>query len=66
MKNLALLAGAIFLIVACKKTETQYIDQDNKKETVNDQKSDTIKTLSERSDTLQMRNEEADVKTDND
>ncbi|MFC7345636.1 hypothetical protein ACFQO9_02755 [Chryseobacterium zhengzhouense] len=43
MKNLALLFGTLFILAACTKSETQYTDQENKRQTVNDQKSDTIK-----------------------
>ncbi|MBW7676375.1 hypothetical protein [Chryseobacterium chendengshani] len=65
MKNTALLLGALFFAVSCTKSETQYTDQGNKKQTVNDRKSDTIQTLNEISDTLQMENDSIDVKTDN-
>ncbi|MGO4710044.1 hypothetical protein AB4Y90_13195 [Chryseobacterium sp. 2TAF14] len=65
MKNLALLFVALFAVAACTKSETQYTDQENKRQTVNDQKSDTIKTLNEISDTLQMGSDSTDVKTDN-
>jgi hypothetical protein len=34
-------------LMGCKKSETQYIDNDNKRSTVNDKKSDTIETLPE-------------------
>lgn len=65
MKNIALLLGALFIITACTKSETQYRDQENKTQTVNDQKSDTIKTLPEISDTAQTGIDSANVKTDN-
>jgi len=65
MKNLALLFGTLFILAACTKSETQYTDQENKRQTVNDQKSDTIKTLNEIADTLQMGSDSTDIKTDN-
>lgn len=42
-------------VLACTKSETQYINQDNKKETVNDKASDTIQTLKEISDTVKLK-----------
>lgn len=65
MKNIALLLTALFIAVACTKSETQYYNQENKRQTVNDRKSDTIKTLTETSDTMQMGAEKVDLKTDN-
>lgn len=65
MKNTALLLGALFFAVSCTKSETQYTDQGNKRQSVNDTKSDTIQTINEVSDTLQMGNDSTDVKTDN-
>ncbi|MGI9649748.1 hypothetical protein [Chryseobacterium sp. RLHN22] len=65
MKNLALLFGTLSILAACTKSETQYTDQENKRQTVNDQKSDTIKTLNEIADTLQMGSDSTDIKTDN-
>lgn len=50
---------------ACTKSETQYIDQNNKRETVNDKISDTIQTLPEISDTARLRRDSAEIKTDN-
>lgn len=38
---------SIMFLMSCKKSETQYIDNDNKRSTVNDKKSDTIETLPE-------------------
>lgn len=38
---------SIMFLMGCKKSETQYIDNDNKRSTVNDKKSDTIETLPE-------------------
>jgi len=37
----------IIFFTGCRKTETQYSNDDNKRSTVNDKKSDTIKTLPE-------------------
>jgi len=65
MKKLALVFGALILVAACKKSETQYTDQKNKRQTVNDRKSDTIKTLYEVSDTLHSGSDNADRKSDN-
>lgn len=65
MKNITLLMGMLFLMAACTKSETQYKDQDNKRQSVNNEKSDTIQTLPEISDTAQMGNDSAKVKTDN-
>ena len=62
MKNLALLAATLLVTAACTKSETQYTDQSNKKQSVNDKKSDTIQTLTEISDTLQKKSERADGK----
>ncbi|CAH0290100.1 hypothetical protein MP478_00950 [Chryseobacterium sp. WG14] len=49
---------------ACTKSETQYINQDNKKESVNDKASDTIQTLDEMSDTMKQERD-TNVKTAN-
>jgi len=65
MKNLLLSALVLFVTAACTKSETQYNNQDDKKHTVNDQKSDTIQTLNEVSDTLKTGADSANVKTDN-
>lgn len=59
MKNIALLFTALSTAVACTKSETQYYNQENKRQ------SDTIKTLTETSDTIQMGAEKVDLKTDN-
>lgn len=64
MKNIALLFTALSTAVACTKSETQYYNQENKRQTVNDRKSNTIKTLTETSDTMQMVAEKVDFKTD--
>lgn len=61
MKNIAILS-ALFLAVACTKSETQYKDQENKKESVNNPQSDTIKTLPEVSNTSEIQ-DSGDVKT---
>ncbi|AZA74309.1 hypothetical protein [Chryseobacterium indoltheticum] len=65
MKNIALLFTALSTAVACTKSETQYYNQENKRQTVNNRQSDTIKTLTETSDTIQMGAEKVDLKTDN-
>ncbi|WP_330747023.1 hypothetical protein [Chryseobacterium sp. CP-77] len=51
-------------VLACTKSETQYINQDNKRETVNDKASDTIQTLKVISDTAKLQKENH-VKTAN-
>jgi hypothetical protein len=55
----------LFLLVNCTKSETQYRNEDDKKSTVNDKKSDTIQTLPEISDTLNLGKDSANVQTDN-
>ena len=51
--------------MGCTKSETQYTDQENKGETVNNRQSDTINTLEQRSDTLQNQDNLKNVPTDN-
>jgi len=53
MKYLTLLFVATFAVASCTKSETQYKDQENKMQSVNNPQSDTIKTLNEHSDTIQ-------------
>ncbi|SFN41976.1 hypothetical protein SAMN05421594_2712 [Chryseobacterium oleae] len=65
MKNLALSVFLLYSLTACTKSETQYINKDNKKETVNDKASDTIQTLDEMSDTMKQKRDSAHVKTEN-
>lgn len=65
MKKLVLYVFLLYILSACTKSETQYTDQDNKKETVNDKASDTIQTLNEMSDTIKQGIDSANVKTDN-
>lgn len=55
----------LLMLSACTKSETQYIDQNNKRETVNDKASDTIQTLNEVSDTMQQESDSVKVKPDN-
>lgn len=55
----------LITLTECTKSETQYKDQDNKKETVNDRASDTVRTLQEESDTLQAKGNPLKVQTDN-
>lgn len=45
----------LFVLIGCTKSETQYQNGKNSKETVSDKKSDTIKTVPEISDTLSRR-----------
>lgn len=65
MKIIYSSALLVCVLTACTKSETQYRDQENKRETVNDRASDTIKPLNEISDTLRMKGDSTDVKTDN-
>lgn len=53
------------ILSSCTKSETQYTDQNNKKETVNDKTSDSIQTLNEVSDTANTTKDRTHVKTDN-
>ncbi|WP_374462521.1 hypothetical protein [Chryseobacterium sp.] len=65
MKKAALYMLLLLMLSACTKSETQYTDQNNRKETVNNKASDTIQTLTEVSDTLQQENDSINVKTGN-
>lgn len=65
MKKIILAACVLYLVTACTKSETQYTDQNNKRESVNNPQSDTINTLEQRSDTLQDHDRLKDVHTDN-
>lgn len=65
MKILIPAIATALLFVSCKKEETQYTDQENRRESVNNPQSDTIQTLQEKADTLQMNEHYRDVKTDN-
>ena len=65
MKKLILTACGITLLTACTKSETQYVDQANKEQSVNNRDSDTINTLEQRSDTVRMQDSLKDVRTDN-
>ncbi|WP_336734327.1 hypothetical protein [Chryseobacterium sp. VD8] len=65
MKNLASLIFMLCILSSCTKSETQYTDQNNKKETVNDKASDTIQKLNEISDTANNEKDRTHVKTDN-
>lgn len=65
MKKIILAACVLYLLTACTKSETQYTDQNNKRESVNNPQSDTINTLEQRSDTLQDQDRLKDVHTDN-
>ncbi|MDC8104603.1 MULTISPECIES: hypothetical protein [Chryseobacterium] len=62
MKYLIQFLFLLSVLSACTKSETQYIDQSNKKETVNDKKSDTIQTLNEISDTTKLTKDSAVVR----
>lgn len=65
MKKIVLSLGILYLLSGCTKSETQYTDQNNKRESVNNPESDTINTLEQRSDTLQMQDSIKEVSTDN-
>jgi hypothetical protein len=65
MKILFFYALFVCILASCTKSETQYVDQDNKRETVNNRASDTIQTLNQMSDTLQNRSDSAEIETDN-
>ncbi|WP_370900096.1 hypothetical protein [Chryseobacterium gossypii] len=65
MKNIFSLFLLICLLTGCTKSETQYRDQNDKKSTVNNASSDTIRTLPELSDTLNLGKDSARVTTDN-
>ncbi|WP_294310607.1 hypothetical protein [uncultured Chryseobacterium sp.] len=45
MKKSLLAAFLLCLLSACTKSETQYTDQQNKRESVNNNESDTLRTL---------------------
>jgi len=65
MKYLTLCVFLLHTLSACTKSETQYINRENKRETVNDKASDTIPTLNEISDTIKQKEDSTHVKTDN-
>ncbi|WP_143149835.1 hypothetical protein [Chryseobacterium takakiae] len=65
MKKLIFTVFIFTVITGCTKSETQYIDQDNKRQSVNNRDSDTINTLQQRSDTLQNQDNLKNVPTDN-
>ncbi len=65
MKKILLSAFLLCVLSACTKSETQYTDQQNKRESVNNKESDTIRTLNEVSDTAAAGQRPNDIKTDN-
>jgi hypothetical protein len=65
MKKIIFTAFIVAVITGCTKSETQYTDQDNKRQSVNNRESDTINTLEQRSDTLQQQDNLKNVPTDN-
>ncbi|KAA0129795.1 hypothetical protein FY557_03545 [Chryseobacterium sp. SN22] len=65
MKKILLSAFLLYMLSACTKSETQYTDQQNKRESVNNKASDTIRTLNEVSDTAAVKQHPNNVKTDN-
>ncbi|WP_294301184.1 hypothetical protein [uncultured Chryseobacterium sp.] len=66
MKKTILTAFLLYTLAACTKSETQYTEQQNKRETVNNKESDTIRTLNEVSDTAATEQHPNKLKTDND
>jgi hypothetical protein len=54
MKKLLSAMIIISFAASCTKSETQYIDKENKKQSVNNPQSDSIRTLQEVSDTAQI------------
>ncbi|MEC5174692.1 MULTISPECIES: hypothetical protein [Chryseobacterium] len=65
MKKIIFTVFIFTVTMGCTKSETQYTDQENKGETVNNRQSDTINTLEQRSDTLQNQDNLKNVPTDN-
>jgi hypothetical protein len=65
MKKIIFTAFLLYTLSACTKSETQYTDQQNKKESVNNKESDTLRTLNEVSDTAAAKQHSHDIKTDN-
>ncbi|UPQ76349.1 hypothetical protein [Chryseobacterium nepalense] len=65
MKKIIFTVLIFTVTMGCTKSETQYTDQENKGETVNNRQSDTINTLEQRSDTLQSQDNLKNVPTDN-
>lgn len=65
MKKIIFTAFLLYTLSACTKSETQYTDQQNKKESVNNKESDTLRTLNEVSDTAAAGQRPNNVKTDN-
>ena len=53
----------LLALTGCTKSETQYQNLTNAKETVNDKRSDTIKTVPEISDTLSRQTSEPNHST---
>ncbi|QQV04318.1 MULTISPECIES: hypothetical protein [Chryseobacterium] len=54
MKKLLSALIIVSIAASCTKSETQYTDQENKKQSVNNPQSDSIRTLQEVSDTAQI------------
>lgn len=65
MKKIIFTVFIFTVTMGCTKSETQYTDQENKGETVNNRQSDTVNTLEQRSDTLQNQDNLKNVPTDN-
>lgn len=65
MKKTILSAFLLYMLSSCTKSETQYTDQQNKRESVNNKASDTIRTLNEVSDTAAAQQHPNKIITDN-
>ncbi|GEN75544.1 membrane lipoprotein lipid attachment site-containing protein [Chryseobacterium hagamense] len=65
MKKIIFAAFLLYTLSACTKSETQYTDQQNKRESVDNKESDTIRALNEVSDTANAEQLPNTMKTDN-
>lgn len=61
-----ILLSALLVLTCCTKSETQYQNKENARETVNDRASDTIQTSTEISDTIYHGSDLKNRTTDND
>lgn len=61
-----ILLSALLVLTCCTKSETQYQNNENARETVNDRASDTIETPVEISDTIHPGSDLKNRATDND
>lgn len=66
MKKASVAAFLLIILAGCTKSETQYPDHKSSRGSVNNQESDTIRTLQQESDTLQNGGgKRTEVTTDN-